>query len=205
MFTEKLFGLRNWLKQERDRLEELKRFNEFFTGIEDPNGILTKAGEKIHPLHRGLITARGSLGLKIKMLKGKTLSDEERKRVREAVWLTSLTGNYTLEPFPEGGIRVGITLENNQALSYLSSNADANNIVAFLSYRDTKNYRHKESSSIKTAQEENDLHIVFDFPQVHEVPTRNTVLFIYSQLHDVRNIDRRFCKLQLLLGIPKKQ
>lgn len=203
MFAERFSGLRNWLNQERDRLKEFKRFNEFFTGTEDPNGVLTKAGEEIHPLRRGLMTASGSFALMKKIVEGKTLSEKERERVRKAAWLTSLSGNYTLEPLPEGGVRVGITLESNEASSYLSSNANANNMVAFLSYRDTNNYRHKESSSINTAQEENNSHIIFDFPQVHEVPTINTQLFIYSQLHDAKNTNRRFCKLKLLLGIPK--
>lgn len=203
MFAERFSSLRNRLKYELDWLKESNRFNKFFAGIEDPNGILTKAGEEIYPLHRGLITVRGSFRLMKKAVDGKTLSDEERKRVREAAWLTSLTGNYTLDPLPEGGIKVGITLESNEARSYLSNNANIDTMVAFLSYRDTKHFRFKESSSIKTVQQEDNSHIIFDFPGVNETPTVGTRLFVYTRPLDVKNIDPRFLRISLLLGFPK--
>ena len=198
MLAERLSGLINRFKYQQERHKESMRFNEFFTGLEDPNGILTKTGKQIHPIHRGLITARGSFDLRKKVVEGKTLSEEECERVREAAWLTSLTGNYTLEPLSEGTVRVGITLEDNKISTYLARMANTNNMVAFLSYNDANDYRHKEASSI-TAQEENKSHIIFDFPKLDKVPTIDIRLFICSQLHDVKNIDPRFSRINLLL------
>ena len=197
MLAERLSGLINRFKYQQERHKESMRFNEFFTGLEDPNGILTKTGKQIHPIHRGLITARGSFGLMKKVIQGKTLSEEECMRVREA-GVTSLTGNYILEPLPERGVRVGITLENNKVSTYLARTANTNDMVAFLSYYDGKDYRDKEASSI-TACEENNPHIIFDFPGLTEVPKINIQLFIYSQLPDAKNIDPRFPRISLLL------
>ena len=204
MLKERISSLRNWFKYELEWQKETDWFHEFFVGIECPNGVLTKPGEEIHPLQRGLITAVGSFGLMKKVVEGKTLSEEQRRRVREAAWLTSLSGNYTLEALPEReGVRVGITLENNEALKYLSSSANTGSIVVFLSYHDGRRYRYKESSSIKAVLDESSPGIIFDFFEPHEAPTRDVRLFIYTQPLDVKNINPKFSRIRLLLGIPK--
>lgn len=79
----------------------------------------------------------------------------------------------------------GITLENNEVLKYLSSNADQNTMVAFLSYVDIKYPRYKESSSVKTIQKDNEPWVIFDFPEPHKIPTIDTRLFIYTRPLDI--------------------
>lgn len=205
MLAERLSTLKNWLKYELEWYEEVNWFNKFFVDTMSPNGVLTKPGEEIDPLHRGLITAKGSFNLMNKLVRGKTLSEEERERAREAVWITSLSGNYTLDQLTEReGVGVGITLENNEALKYLSSNADKGTTVAFLSYWDRKHYQYKESSSVKIIQKDNKSWVIFDFPEPYKMPTVDTKLFIYTSPLDITNINPRFSRLTLLLGVPKR-
>ena len=76
-------------------------------------------------------------------------NSRERQRVREEAYLNSLSGNYV---HPEGGTRVGLTIEEDEASSYLSQNASNDNMIAFLTFWEKKTLRYKSSASIISIQ-----------------------------------------------------
>lgn len=197
MAVERISSIASWLKRELDRYRELQRFNKFFRGNEKTNGILTKPSEEVNPLTLGLITARNSFPIIKNYLLGDPLSEEEQQRVKHAI-LFSLRGNYDINPLPVGeGVRIGITLENNDAQTYLSRNI--NNSVAFLRYWDGKREQHKESSSIMINQENHPPQIVLNFLQTNEVPPKHSRLYLYTRPASIEDIDRRFTRMILFL------
>lgn len=195
MASEIISNIANFVRDTK----EYNRFRRFFLPREKPNGILTKQGGKVSPLTRGLITAKNSFPIVKSFLLGDTLSEEEQQRIKHAI-LFSFRGTYYINNLPEEiGTRVGITLENNDAHTYLSNNT--NSTLAFLDYFDGRSYRCKESSSIKTYRDNDDSRVVFDFPQIKDIPTTSSRLYIYTRPISAKNIDRRFTKMILLLGI----
>jgi len=205
MSAERLPSLINWAKYKIGWDKEVRKFDEFFPVISAPDGILTKPGEEIDPVLRRFITARGSFRLMRKFVDKKPLSEEELRRVREAAWSTSLNGNFILDPLPEGGTRAGITLQNNETLTYLSQNANNDSMLAFLSYWEKNHNRYKPSTSIKTIQEKDEPWILFDFPEAQDVPATITTLYIYTRPRDPKDINKKFSRISLLLVIPKPQ
>lgn len=204
MFSEIIRTFRDLISPEVEWQKEINRFNRAFGFEINPNGVLTKPGEEIHPLHRGLITAGLSFSSRRKIIKGENLPEKERRQVREAAWLKSISGTYSLNLPPEGGVNVAITIDNNEALSYLTANADTNTMVAFLTYRDKRYYRYKESKRIGVIKE-NGTWLTYAFPQVQEDPTKHTSLCIYTRPLDDNKINAKFSRLNLLLWTAPKQ
>jgi len=208
MFTESIRTFRNLISHEVELYKEFDRFGRFdrvFSFKIDPDGVLTKPGEEIHTLHRRLITAGLSVSSKRKIIKGGNLTEKERRQVREAAWLKSISGTYSLNLPPEGGVNVAITIDNNEALSYLTANADKNTMVAFLSYRDKRHFRYKESESIGVIKDENGTWLTYAFPQIQEDPTRLTSLYIYTRPLDNNKVNANFSRLYLWLWTAPKQ
>lgn len=203
MFTERILTFRDSIKYQIKWLKETNRLNRLGLGVL-PNGVLTKPGEEIHPLHRGIITAGLSFSSMRKIIKGEDFSEEERRKVREAAWLKSISGTYSLNFLPEGGVRVAITIHNNEALSYLTANATKDTMVAFLSYDDGRHFRYKECAGIEVVKDENDTWLTYSFPQVQEDPTKHTSLYIYTRPLDNNKINAKFLRLNLFLwNTPK--
>ena len=200
MLTERIGQVRSWLRQELAEQREFNRFYNFFRQMRLPDGILAKPGEEINPIVRGFVTAKGSLGLMSKVVEGKELSQKERKRVREAAWLKSLTGIYELQQLPNGGIETRILIENDEVMSYLSEHASKDTMVAFLNYRDEKCYRYIESQSVGVLQEDGVSRLTFAFPDIDRLPDENRAIYIYTRPIDSKKIDGRFIRLYFMLG-----
>jgi len=184
--------------------KELYRFHRTFGYEIIPNGVLTKPGEEIHPLHRGLLTAGLPFSSIHKINKGENLPEEERRQVIEAAWL-SISGTYSLNLPPEGGVNVAITIDNNEALTYLTANADKNTMVASLNYRNKRHFRYEESKSIGVTKDENGTWLTYAFPKVQEDPTVDTSLYICTRPLDNNKVNAKFSRLNLLLWKAPKQ
>ena len=200
MLTERIGQVRSWLRQELAQQKEFNRFHNFFRQMRLPDGVLAKPGEELNPIMRGFVTAKGSLGLMNKVIEGKELSQKERKRVREAAWLKSLTGTYKLQHLQEGVVETQILVENDEAMNYLSEHASKETMVAFLSYRDEKHYRYIESQSVGILQEDGVSRLTFIFPETGEVPDENREIYIYTRPIDNKKNDGRFLRLYFMLG-----
>src|SRR3989344_2175028 len=200
MLTERIGQVRSWLRQELAQQKEFNRFHNFFRQMRLPDGVLVKPGEELNPIMRGFVTAKGSLGLMNKVIEWKELSQKERKRVREAAWLKSLTGTYKLQHLQEGVVETQILVENDEAMNYLSEHASKETMVAFLSYRDEKHYRYIESQSVGILQEDGVSRLTFIFPETGEVPDENREIYIYTRPIDNKKNDGRFLRLYFMLG-----
>ena len=200
MLTERIGQVRSWLRQELAEQREFNRFYNFFRQMRLPDGILAKPGEEINPIVRGFVTAKGSLGLMSKVVEGKELSQKERKRVREAAWLKSLTGIYELQQLPNGEVETRILIENDEVMGYLSDHARKDTMVAFLSYMNEERCRYIESQSVGVLQEDGVLRLTFTFPDTRQVPDENRKIYIYTRPIDSKKIDGRFIRLYFMLG-----
>lgn len=200
MLTERIGQVKSWLRQELPQQREFKRFHSFFRQMRLPDGVLVKSGEEDDPIMRGLVTAKGSLGLMSKIVEGREFSEEERRRVREAAWLKSLTGKYELQHLQEGVVETRILIENDEVMGYLSEHASKDTMVAFLSYRNEKHRRYIESQSVGVSQEDGVSRLTFTFPDTGEVPDENREIHIYTRPIDNKKIDGRFLRLYLMLG-----
>ena len=192
---ERVVLIANWLKDAYSYNKELKRFNRFFREHEKPNGALTKPGGDINPTIRALLTV-DSFPIVKNHLVGNPLTEEQMRKLRHAFWF-SLRGNYEINPLSErDGVNVGISLEDNDARAYLSTNAATT--VAFLKYFNGYNHRHQEASSIKTNQGLGFPQVVLDFPKATPVESRQSLLYIFVQAPS-RDVDKRFTKMILPL------
>lgn len=188
--------MKRLLQDYNDSFEEFKRHNQLFPVIMIPNGILTKQEATIDPLLRGLLTAKESTGMAMKILSGKPWNGHEVKKLKEAT-VTALSGNYKWQQDNQGTMSLIITIENFDASCYLSENAHV--MVAFINYKDGKHYRHKEAAKIRPQSKEGKSSLTFDFPQLQAIPTGRIELDTYTRTARDENINKRFLRLKLLI------
>ena len=199
MIKEHIRAIGNWLREENESLRESKRFHQFFPiGIREYDGVLTKPQDEIDPLLKGVITAEGSFGIMDKLEKGKKLSEKERKRVREAAWITSLGGHYTFTLLEaDESLIIDVSLDNDEASNYLVRNIEG--IVAFLFHKKGRQYRYNEAI-VKQFVNNGELSILFQFSQVTQIPEKTSDLYLYTPpIEPNIAADERFLRLNLLL------
>ena len=192
---ERVARITNWLKDVYNYDKELKKFNRFFRENEKPNGALTRPGIDLDPTIRAVLTVR-DFPIQKNYLAGDTLTEEQMQKLRHAL-LFSLRGNYEINSLSEReGVSVGISLEDNDAHTYLSTNTATT--VAFLKYFNGYIDRYQEASSIKTNQEVEFPQIVLDFPKATPAQSRQSKLYIFIRLPS-QDVDKRFTKMILPL------
>lgn len=195
---ERVIKIANFLRVAYIYDSELSRFYRFFSVSEKPNGVLTRPGKDISPTARSLITARNHVPIIKNYLVGDAITEEQMQRLRHAVFF-SLRGNYEESPLPERkGVRVGISLEDNDANSHLLSNIAST--VAFLRYFDGHLDRYQRSSSIKDSNG-NFPRVTLDFPKAMSATSRQSQLYIFIQPASPKDFDTRFTKMILPLII----
>ena len=196
---ERVIRITNWLKDAYVYDREISKFNRFFRQSEKPNGVLTQPGKDISPTVRALITAKNRIPILTNYLVGDAITEEQMQRLRHAVFF-SLRGNYDISPFPEReGVRVGISLEDSEAHSCLSTNTGT--AVAFLKYFNGHLYRYQQSSSIETNEGNNFPQVTLDFSKANSVPSSQRQLYIFIQPAFREMEDKRFTKMILPLII----
>src|SRR3989344_8136429 len=192
---ERVARITNWLKDVYNYDKELKKFNRFFRENEKPNGALTRPGVDMDPTIRAVLTVR-DYPIQKNYLAGDTLTEEQMQKLRHAL-LFSLRGNYDINSLSEReGVSVGISLEDNDARAYLSTNAATT--VAFLRYFNGYIDRYQETSSIKTNQRLEFPRVVLDFPKATPVESRQSLLYIFIKAPS-QDVDKRFTKMILPL------
>lgn len=186
--------VKEWIKAVCAQTSEFNRLRVYFPRPTQENGVLTLPGQNIDPIYRGFITAKESLGLIRKLQKEKELSNKERKSVREAAWLISISGNYRYNLTDEG-MGIEIIIENPDASAYLCENTGI--MVAFLGFKGEKRHEYRKSTTIKVGEKPSS--IVFDFKQLKSIPMDYAHLYIHTRPVDENKVNKKFLRLNLLL------
>ncbi|OGH16029.1 MAG: hypothetical protein A3C30_00775 [Candidatus Levybacteria bacterium RIFCSPHIGHO2_02_FULL_40_18] len=181
----------------KDRQAEYKRFYRYFPEYKI-NGVLTPPGVEIHPMEKGVIAADISLPAKRKIAEGKPLSDTEKRKIKEAAWLTTIDGKYEVKQTHEG-LSITVSVETPGTLSYLMSNVP--DMGAFIACRYHRQIRYPGTTNIRKAGE----NLIYTFPQIQDVPEELYKLYIYTRPIDDAKLDPRYVRLYLHLYQPDQK
>lgn len=198
MISERVAVVGEFIRKEREFRREYRRFAQFFPVYLDPSGVLTKSGEEISPIIRGFITAPGSFKLMRKAVQQRNLlSEEERKSVREAAWMNSLSGNYEIVDGVAGEIAVKVTLDYGEAKDYLLGNVGNGTTAAFLNPHLRKSFpRHIEATGMGIEGSS----VRFSFPSI-DLGDRSPDLYIFTIPKDKEKINKNLSRMNLMLWI----
>ncbi len=94
-------------------------------------------------------------------------------------------------------LQLKIFIENPDASDYLSANTDV--MVVFLCLREEKDWRYKKAVGKRVEKEQDKSYLIFDFPQVKQIPQHRPWLHIYTRPVLKQNVNEKFLRLSLVL------
>lgn len=140
MFKERYQKIKSAWQNEKQSLAEFHEFSKIFDPLMPISGVLTcKDSEEIDPLLRGLMVARNSDRLFDKLRKGKEPTENEKREVREAAWLTSIGGAFDISFDPDNEeTSILINIDNSDLLDLWSINRES--VVAYFVFSEGKKH-----------------------------------------------------------------